>query len=112
MDKPVLVYAEIDKHTEIDNVSHRTLQFHAGLQVGEFLEIGAEGNVPDLLAWVAPRLFQLGHDVRERRDTESQRRSESALSDGFDTRVQLGHTVAAQIGLRKPQRASSVRAAA
>ena len=63
MHKAVLMHADIDECTEIDDVAHRTAHLHAGLQVLHVLDVAAQDGTGQLVTRVAAGLFKLRDDV-------------------------------------------------
>ena len=65
MYKSVLMHTDIDKCSEINNISNRALESHAGLQVLHLEDVAPEHRLRELLTGIARRLLDLGHDVLE-----------------------------------------------
>ena len=65
VDETVLMDADIDKSSEVGDVGNDAWQLHAFTQVVDGLHAGVELKLLNLFAGVAPRLFQLVHDVGE-----------------------------------------------
>ena len=57
MYESVLVNADIDKRAEVDDVSHRTAEFHTGSQVLNVENVRSQNGSGKLVAGIAPRLF-------------------------------------------------------
>ena len=66
MHQPVLMDADIDKCAEINNVAHRTLQYHARRQVFHLKHIGTKDGFRHLIPGVTRRFLQLFHDILQR----------------------------------------------
>ena len=65
--QPVLMDADVHKCPKIDNVAHRALQLHAGLQVLKAHHVGAQQRRGQLVARVTAGAQQLLHHVAQRR---------------------------------------------
>ena len=65
----ILMNTNIDKSSEIGDVGDDARQFHAFVQVFYSLYAAVKLKLLNLLAWVATRLFQFLHDIREGRES-------------------------------------------
>ena len=63
MHQTVLVYANVHKHPEVDDVSHGTLQNHSFFQVLHFQHVAAQNGLRHFVTWVTCGLFQLGYNI-------------------------------------------------
>ena len=70
--QPAVVQADVDKGAEVDNVEHRTQQFHAGLQVLELEHALLEKWLRQVLAGIAAGPCQLLNDVGQQQPADSQ----------------------------------------
>ena len=94
------MHADIDERAEVHNIAHRTAQLHAGLQILELQNIGAQQRRGQLVARVAAGLHQIGHDVRERRHADAAVRRRFFLAERLYALTQLSDTVHAHVVLR------------
>ena len=56
VNETVLVYADVYKHAEVDDIAHRAGEYHAGCQILHFQHIGAQNGFGQLVAHVAAGL--------------------------------------------------------
>ena len=70
MDEAVLVNADVDESAEIRHVRHDAGQFHAALEVLQFVDVVGEPELLRRLAGIAAGLAEFLHDVRHRRQAE------------------------------------------
>ena len=66
VNKSVLMHADIDECTEVNDVAHGSLQDHADLQVLHIENIGAQDRARHLVTRVTARLLQLFDDIAQR----------------------------------------------
>ena len=98
MHKAVLVHAQIDERTEVDNIAHGAGQLHAGLEIFQAHNIAAQQGLGQAVAYVAARLTQLGHDVVQRRLANAQRLAQVLGALSLDGGRQTRQFVAADLG--------------
>ena len=63
VNESVLMYADIDERTEVDDVAHDAVQDHADGKVGDVENVGMKLGHGERVAHVASRLFKLRDDV-------------------------------------------------
>ena len=59
----ILVNANVNKHTKVDNVANCSLQNHTFAQVFHFQNVATKDGLWHLVTWVASRLFQFRNNV-------------------------------------------------
>ena len=100
MHKAVLMHAQVDERAEIDDIAHRAGQLHAGLEVVHAHDVTAQQRFGQVVADVAPRLAQLGHNVVQRRLTHAQRLAEGLRALRLHDAGQPCQLVGADLGSR------------
>ena len=65
MDQSVLFETDVDKTTEVGDVGHDSRQNHAFLQIFYGMNVRAEAEFLNLVAWVASGLVQFLQDIPE-----------------------------------------------
>ena len=98
MYKAVLVHAQINERTEVDDIAHGAGQLHAGLEIFQAHDIAAQQGLGQAVAYVAARLTQLGHDVVQRRLANAQHLAQVLGALSLDGGRQTRQFVAADLG--------------
>ena len=65
VDEAVLMYADVDEGSEVGAIRDDTWQFHPFDEIIDGVYSRIKLKLLNLLAWVATRLFQFLHDIRE-----------------------------------------------
>ncbi|MPN14970.1 hypothetical protein SDC9_162299 [bioreactor metagenome] len=91
MHESVLMHADVDEHAEINHVSHRSRQNHAGHDILDVQHVRAQHGLWQLVARVAPGLDELFDHVLERRQAHAALRRELALAELFHALRQVGN---------------------
>lgn len=100
MDEAVLMHAEIDKGTEVDDIAHGAGQLHAGLEVVQPHDIAAQQGLGQAVADIAARLAELGHNVVQGRLAHAQQRTEGPGALGLNGAGQPRQPVGADLSGR------------
>ena len=62
----VLMYAHVDEGAKVDDIAHRALELHAGLQVVDGKRRAAKDHLGRVVARIAAELLELVDDVDKR----------------------------------------------
>ena len=65
VEQTVVVHADVNEATEVDNVSDGTLELHTGLQVGNLKNVGGEDGCRSIVTDIAAGLLELGDYIKE-----------------------------------------------
>ena len=95
MHEAVLVHTHVDEGTKVDDVAHRALEFHAGLQVVDGKCRAAKDHLGRVVARVATGLLELVNDVDERQGAAVQVACQRR--DAAQTALNVGHAAAAEL---------------
>ena len=90
----VLVHAHVDEGAKVDDVAHRALELHAGLQVVDGKCRAAKDHLGRVVARVATGLFELVDDVDEREGAAVQVACQRR--DTAQAALDVGHAAAAE----------------
>ena len=91
----VLVHAHVDEGTKVDDVAHRALELHAGLQVVDGKCRAAKDHLGRVVARVATGLLELVDNVDERQGAAVQVACQRR--DAAQTALNVGHAAAAEL---------------
>ena len=84
MQQSVLVHRDIDERAEVGHVANDALDLHAVFEVVEIHEVGAKYGWRQRVAHVPAGLYQLLHDIGERRHAYAYLRGDALLARGLD----------------------------
>ena len=89
MHQAVLMHADIHKNAEVDDVSHRAAELHAGLQVLQLQNIRTQNRRGQLVSGVTPGLDKLLHNILHRRNANLTRLRQLLLAVELHARREL-----------------------
>lgn len=72
MNKSVLMYPDVNKSTEIDDISNCSGKFHSFFKVVYFKYVGTENRSRKFVSNISSRFFKLGYYVFERRNSDAE----------------------------------------
>ena len=62
----VVVHADVNEATEVNNVSYGTLKLHFGLKVVDVENVGGKDRCGSIVTNISAGLFKLGNNVKEK----------------------------------------------
>ena len=98
VDQPILMDPDVHKCPEVDDVAHRPLELHPGLQVPGLHHIGAQDGGGQLVPGVPAGLHQLLDDVRQGGDAHAAHPGQRLQAHGLRLLLQGSHGPCPDVG--------------
>ena len=94
MDETILMNTDIHKHAKVDNVAHRTGQFHAGDQILHFQNVLTEDRLGQFITGIPAGFAQFLCDIQQGGFTHGAFGSSSGKTVSFQFGSQTGKITA------------------